>query len=371
MEITYTGAVLDSSGYAEAARNNIAALHSAGVDVSVVPVSFEGKKAGVGQVGKLLNELIKKVSDTRIQILHVTPHLYPKLIKSGKYNIGYSAWETSLLPSSFVKNINVLDEIWVPSKYNVEVFKTSGVTIPVVCMPHAFDTVGKVGAQAVLENKGKNDFVFYSIFQWLERKNPVGLIKAYLTEFKEGEDVLLVLKTFILTPGSRVEVDQIKRKIQLIKKTLYLSTYPRMLLITTLLNRDQMASLHTECDCYISLLRSEGFGVPIAEAMLAGNPAIATGYSGPVDFVKHEKTGYLVDHMLTPVSDMPWETYRGDAIWAEPDLMQARQFMREAFENREQTKEMGKKAKAWVKRNLSWKVVGEKMRARLEEINGH
>ncbi len=369
MEVTYVSACLDSSGYAEAARNNIAALHNAGVDVFVVPISFEGKKAGLGKMGRLIEKLMRKTLDTKIQILHVTPHIFPKLIRSDKYNIGYSAWETSILPPSFVENINTLDEIWVPCKHNIKVFKDSGVTVPVTCIPHTFDTANKVKVQAILENKRKDDFVFYSIFQWLERKNPTGLIKAYLTEFKEDEDVLLVIKTFVLTPGNLVEASQIKEKIQLIKRTLYLPSYPRMLLVTLLLNRDQVASLHAECDCYVSLLRCEGFGIPIAEAMLAGNPAIVTGYSGPVDFVKHEKTGYHVDHMFTPVSNMPWDIYKGNAVWAEPDLMQARQYMRKAFEDRERTKEMGGMAKAWVKRNLSWKVVGEKMKARLEEIN--
>ena len=369
MKVNYVSACLDSSGYAEAARNNIAALNEVGVDIAVVPISFEGKKAGLGRMGKLIERLSKKKPDGPIQVIHCTPHHYSRLVQENKYNIGYAAWESSKLPHDWVEKVNLLDEVWVPSQHNVDAFKNSGVNIPVTCIPHTFDTNRKVDVQAVLENRRKEDFVFYSVFQWLERKNPVGLLKAYLTEFKEQEDVILVLKTFVVTPGNQMEADQIRKKIQAIKKTLYLPAYPRMLLITGLLSRDQMASLHSEGDCYTALHRCEGFGIPIAEAMLAGNPAVTTGYSGPADFVKHNKTGWAVDSILTPVSNMPWEMYTGDGVWAEPDLMQARQFMREAYEDRDKTKEMGKKAKAWMKRNLSWKAVGEKMKARLEEIN--
>jgi len=339
-----------------------------GIEIAAVPVSFEGKRSGLGKLGTLIEKLMKNTPDANIQILHVTPHHYHRLVKKDKYNIGYAAWETSLLPPNWVEKINLLDEVWVPSRHNVEAFKNSGVTIPVTCIPHTFDTSRKAEMQAVLENRNEDDFVFYSIFQWLERKNPVGLIKAYLTEFKEHEKVVLVLKTFAMTPGNHMEADQIRKKIQSIKKTLYLPTYPRMLLITGLLSRDQIASLHTEGDCYIALHRCEGFGIPIVEAMMASRPVITTNHSGPVDFVKHEKTGWLVDSMMTPVSNMPWDMYKGDGVWAEPDLMQARKFMREAFENRKKAQEMGKKAKAWVKRNLSWEAVGGKMKARLEEI---
>ena len=369
MKVTYISACLDSSGYAEAARNNIAALDLAGVDLAVKPVTFEGKKANHGKLGNLIKRLSKKPTDGQIQILHLTPQHFPQLVKNDKYNIGYTTWEASLLPSDWVPMINVLNEVWVPSMHNKKCLEDSGVTIPIFCMPHTFCFEDISTGHTVLENKNSTDFTFYSIFQWLERKNPVGLIRAYLTEFKPSENVVLVLKTFVTNPGSPKETESIKERIRMIKKTLYLKEYPRMLLISNLLSREQMMSLHYEGDCYISLPRCEGFGIPFAEAMQAGNPVIATGYGGPVDFIQHSKTGYLVDYMMTPVANMPWEMYTGYMQWAEPNLMQTREYMRTIFEDQKKAAQMGKRAKKWIETNLSWEALGQKMKTRLEEIN--
>jgi glycosyltransferase involved in cell wall biosynthesis len=371
MEITYIGACLDSSGYAEAARNNIAALHAVGVKQKVVPVSFEQQKANMGQLGELVRSLISQDGLTRIRILHATPPNYNRLIRKNHHNIGYAAWETDHLPKEWVPMINLLDEVWCPSTHNKETFERSGVNIPVNVIPHTFqikeDEEYSVGGPVL--NRSNNEFFFYSIFQWLERKNPVGLLKAYLTEFDPDENVTMVLKTFRLNAGQDNDTAVITRAIKTIKESMYLKKYPRLLLISSLMTRDQMIALHRQCDCYVSLNRCEGWGIPLTEAMLAGNPVIATSYGGAADFLSTE-TGYPVDYMLTPVAAMPWPMYTGYMNWAEPDLMQARKYMREVFENQEAAKRKGKLAKKWVKENLNWKTVGKLMLERLKKING-
>jgi len=367
MKVTYISACLDQSGYAEAARNNIAALDSVGVDVAVTPISFEAKRTDHGRLGNLIERLSKKDQNSDIRILHATPHHYPKLVQSGKYNIGYAAWETSLLPKDWVEKINLLNEVWVPSTHNVKAFQDSGVQIPIFCFPHTFNHEEPRITKPILENKN-GDFTFYSIFQWLKRKNPAGLLKAFLTEFTANDSVCLAIKTFLINPGNLQEADKIKEEIKRIKKTLYLDNQPKILLISSLLTKDQMQSLHKEGDCYITLNYCEGFGIPIAEAMQAGHPVIATGYGGAADIIQHEDTGYKVDYMMTPVSEMPWDMYQGYMQWGEPDLMNARKYMRTVYENRQKAIEMGQRGKQWIQDNLSWQIIGQKMQARLQEI---
>lgn len=366
MNITYVSACMDASGYAEAARNHIAALDTAGVKINVVPISFEGYRSDLGRLGAMVQGMIGKNPPGNIQIIHATPQNYPRLKNPAKYNIGYCAWETDLLPAGWAELINCMNEVWVPSKHNATVMKDSGVVIPIRVMPHPFRIVEPEGeTTGVVANVDKNDFVFYSIFQWIERKNPVDLLRAYMTEFKSNEKVAMVLKTYVVNPSNQSEAQRIRDRIRDIKKKMYLKEYPKILLISSLLSKNQIRTLHTQCDCYVSLHRCEGFGIPFAEAMLAKNPVIATEYGGPADFMK---TQMCVKYQMTPVYGMPWSIYTGDMKWAQPDIMHARELMRWAYENQKAAKEMGARGYEDLLATHSWEVMGKRMKARLEEI---
>jgi glycosyltransferase involved in cell wall biosynthesis len=358
---------MDASGYAEAARNHIAALDHVGVSVNVKPVSFEGYRSDLGRIGDLVQSLINRNAEGNIRILHVTPPNYPKTIDPNKYNIGYCAWETDRLPDQWLPLIGVLDEVWVPCEHNKQVFINSGIKIPIHVMPHPFDTEAEVEevSETVVANISPEDYVFYSVFQWTERKNPIDLLKAYLTEFKREEPVVFVLKTYLLNPGNPQESKGIRQAIKDIKTKLYLPSYPKILLISTLLSRPQIRALNSEGDCYVSLHRCEGFGIPFAEAMLASNPVIATQYGGPADFMT---TQPAVPYILTPVYGMPWGIYTGYMKWAQPDIMQARGLMRGLFTNREKGIEIGKAGRKEIEERLNYTVLGNRMKSRLEEI---
>jgi glycosyltransferase involved in cell wall biosynthesis len=368
MNITYVGPIWDSSGYAEAARNNIAALYTVGVDVNVKQISFERFKSDLGDLGKLVSSRINACDPGNIQIIHTTPNVFNQHYIEGKYNIGYTVWETDRLPEEWVPECNRMQEIWVPCQHNVEAFKRSGVTKPVICVPHAFNSNYLSGDRDELpiQNIDENDFVFYSIFQWTERKNPIGLLKAYLTEFKENENVVLVLKTYMIDPTNKNEKETIKDQIKSIKAALHLGSYPKILLISSLLSSQQIKELHRIGDCFISLHSCEGFGVPIVEAMLSDSTIITTGYGGPDDFIINGVTGYSIPYTMSPVCNMPWSHYRGNQNWASPDLGAAKVAMRDCFERNDPQLKQG--AKDLITKKFSWEVVGNLMKDRLKEI---
>ena len=369
MRVNYISACLDSSGYAEAARNNIGALAESGVDVHVNPVSFENFRSDLGMLGQKCQALIRRDSPADIQIVHTTPNIYQRFYSPNKYNIGYTTWETTNLPKDWVANINMMDEIWVPCTQNIEIFKNSGVTKPIFLMPHTFNIplMENEKIDVRLQNIDQNDFVFYSIFQWTVRKNPLDLLKAYLTEFKADEKVCLVLKTYMVNPNDQAEKDRIKEAIVEIKNKLYLDQYPKMVLIASLLSKPQIFQIHRHSNCYLSFHKNEGFGIPIAEAMMVGNPVIATDYGGTRDFVS-PANGYPIPYQETPVYGMPWNTYKGDQVWADINVMEARKAMRRVFENREEAKAKGLVGKALMETKYSWPVIGLQMKERLKAI---
>ena len=85
--------------------------------------------------------------------------------------------------------------------------------------------------------------------------------------------------------------------------------------------------MYAKADVLLSLHRSEGFGLTIAEAMLAGLPVIATNWSGNVDFLTKER-GVPIGYRLVPSRD-PQATYdHAHMHWAEPDIGEAAEALR-------------------------------------------
>ena len=95
------------------------------------------------------------------------------------------------------------------------------------------------------------------------------------------------------------------------------------------------------CDCYVSLHRSEGLGLTMAEAMALGKPVVATGYSGNLHFMTPENS-YMVDYVRTPVPP-GCDPYPTTASWAEPDLDQAAAYLRDVFERPEEAARRARK----------------------------
>ena len=139
--------------------------------------------------------------------------------------------------------------------------------------------------------------------------------------------------------------------------------------ITTLdrsVGRDEMLSLIHDCDCYVSLHRSEGFGLGMAEALALGKPVIATDYSGNRDFLT-EETGFPVPFSLRKL--MPGEYPMGEGqSWSEPDLEIAIQYMRTVFANREERERRSSRGKKLIEDSYSGQIAAKTIMDRLGEI---
>ena len=133
-----------------------------------------------------------------------------------------------------------------------------------------------------------------------------------------------------------------------------------------MLPHEESAALINCCDCYVSLHRSEGFGLTIAEAMLLGKPVITTGYSGNMDFTTIE-TSLLVDYELIPVQQGDYP-YSKDEMWAEPDIEQAGDYMKKLVNDKDFSCSFAKKGQELIKTSFSIKSLGEIYKNRLDLI---
>ena len=139
--VKYIGPVFDGSGYGEAARNYVLAIHRQGYPISVTPIEFEDQKPELGEDGVLLRSLCERCVEVNKVIIHSTPDLWHPFThkEKDKYIIGQTVWESTRLHPVWVNACRFVDEVWVPSEWNVEVFRNSGVERPIIRVPHTLD----------------------------------------------------------------------------------------------------------------------------------------------------------------------------------------------------------------------------------------
>jgi hypothetical protein len=250
-----------------------------------------------------------------------------------------------------------MDEIWVPSSFNVETFRDSGVHRPIRVMPLGVDI--DYFHPTIAGHRPSDRFVFLSVFEWGERKAPEVLLRAFTEEFSEQDDVLLLLSVFNRDPS----VD-VRREID---KMGLPDGAPRVVLLNAEFAGYQMGSLYRSADCFVLPSRGEGWGMPVLEAMACGLPTITTNWSGPADFVD-ETVGYPLATRPLVMAEARCPYYEGFR-WADPDPDHLRTLMREVYSHPERARAKGLAAASRVVENYSWDHVALRVKERLLELS--
>jgi glycosyltransferase involved in cell wall biosynthesis len=277
---------------------------------------------------------------------------------SGRYNIGVWFWEVEDFPASLHDAFNYVDEIWVASEFMRQTFlKVSPKRIFKFPLPVLPPTIDRSLTRADLHLPEQFIFLFsFDFLSVLERKNPLGLAQAFTSAFGAGEGPRLVIKT----------INGDKRTLELEKLKYAIRGRPDIVLMDGYLDATKNATLTALSDCYVSLHRSEGFGLTIAEAMALGKPAIATGYSGNLEFMTPENS-YLCPSTQSEVGPER-EPYPADSHWSEPDIAAAAELLRWVYEHPEEAKTRGARAAADIRALRSPATAGRIISDRLSVI---
>lgn len=369
MKVKYTGPAKDYSGYGEAVRHDIASLIKAGIDVTCEIPVYTPQLSDFGPIGELALERENKEIGYKVKILHTTPNVYTAYMEPDKYHVGRAFWETDKVPLDFAKNLQQVDEIWTGSEFNKQAIRNAGVTKPIFIIPEAIDDEVDISLIKPFILEPKNDFKFYSIFEWTARKNPTALLEAFWRAFEDTKGVCLILKTY-LDSFKQSKKDEIDRDIKKLKNQLGLKNYAPVYLYRQLMDRRHIYRLHKTGDCFISTHRGEGWGIPQMEAMLMGNPIISTNIGGIHEYLKDKKDALLLPYKLIPVKNSRNEQwYTPDQKWGDVDIEATIEAMRFIFDNQDKAKKIGKAGRKTVKKISGLKSVGAKMRERLYQIN--
>ena len=356
-------------GVGESARCMVRAADAAGLPSALVPLKLNCRnRLGDDTYAARLGE----ENPHGVNVFHVDPpaaqeidHHHGTGFRAGRYNIGYFAWELPEFPDAWLPSFDFFDEIWCPSDFTAAAVREKS-PLPVLTMPHAIAFAPPAGDRAAWRKRfglPRDAFLFLSLFDlnsYAERKNPRAAIEAFrraaLPPAREGGGAALVLKVQNVA-GNETDFAALREAVR---------DLPGTVLITETLSRADLYALEAACDCLVSLHRSEGFGLAVAECMHLGKPVISTDWSATAEFVT-PANGRPVRAPLVTLQRSHGPYAKG-GTWADPDPAHAAEHMRELFADPALGARLGAAARATIAARFAPAVVGTRYRRRLEVL---
>ena len=350
-------------GMGEHVRMTAEALAHTTADFGVFnfSVGVENRELPTDMRGNYIKSNIFKANIFHInadQMLNAYAHLGPNFFR-GRYNIGYWAWELPKCPKEWIPVIQMVDEVWAPSRFIQKCF--SEVTgKPVTFMPLCVELPDFVRRPRSYFDLPEGHVLFLYMFDfmsYIDRKNPFAAIHAFRQAFPDKSTKAgLVLKVMNADPDN----EKWQQMLALI------SDDPRIFVLNKVMDRHEVLALVDCCDSFVSLHRSEGFGRGPAEAMYLGKPVIVTNFSGNTDFNLADNS-LLVDYRLIDVLPDQYVFPAGQQ-WADADIGEAARHMRTVVEEPALALEIGARGQAFIRDNFSAAVTGGLMYNRLRAL---
>lgn len=277
---------------------------------------------------------------------------------AGKYTVGYWAWELPEFPDAWVDFADHCDEVWAPSHFAAEAIAAK-VSVPVLTMPHAISFARPEGDARARFGLPTDRFLFlflYDLNSYSARKNPAAVLEAFRRSGLAGHGAALVIKVHNVA-GNEADFARLQAAA---------AELPGTTLLTQTLSRADLYALEAACDCFVSLHRSEGFGLAVAESMFLGKPVISTDWSATAEFVTADN-GCPVRCRLVEL-ERSYGPYAKGQIWAEPDIDHAAEQMRRLAGDPALCARLGAAARRTIEERFAPAVIGARYRQRLEAI---
>jgi glycosyltransferase involved in cell wall biosynthesis len=275
------------------------------------------------------------------------------------YVIGNWFWELPELPEPWTNDLVLYDEIWSPTRF-VQAAVSAKASCPVILIPPVVEMELSGSFPRSHFGLPERRFLFLAMADTrsvLERKNPLGVLRAFKQAFgTDDPTVALVLKLNNPDWGQGL--------LRALK--LEAEGCSNVFMVERTLSRPELNGLIASADCFVSLHRSEGFGLGPAEAMYLGKPAIVTNWSGNVDYMA-DGNSVAIDYQLVPVGEEVG-IYGGGQKWAEPDIDQAAHWMRRLRDEPALAEAIGLRGQETIRTNFSRQHVGSLIAARLSAI---
>jgi len=330
------------SGYSYAARNYIYQLLESGYDVTWDTSKFGNSSyLPCNEYEQKVFDCLNKQIDYDSVIIHHIPDAWSNIAKTiprDKKIYGLTTWETTKLHCDWVGFINNsgVDEIIVPSFFNQDIFKNSGVNKKINVWLHdifpftknnnidiyrlfskfyLYDANEYYNNVSYIKDIIDKKTVYYNISQYNERKNIDQIIKTFCTKFKGNRDVCLFIKTFF-KEFTECQTEMLKYRLINILKDY--DDVPSVVLCFDDLNSDEVNCIHEFGDVYFSLSRGEGFGLCTYTAKKIGNRVICGKFGAEKEFT--DSKDILLNYNLVNTFNMEvYHNWYENQQWADYD----------------------------------------------------
>lgn len=379
VKVHYTGPMFDYGGYAKMNRTIIFGLRDVGAMVKVHPME------SITNVNQRTEEYLRALSDIKLSTKY--PKIFamtvPDLLAHSGRKILYTMMETSHhVHKHYADRLNLADEVWTPTTWCQNVFKASGVHPPVYVMPLGVDVDRyRPGLDPIDFGQSLRGFRFLSASGWSYRKGFDILIRAYLEEFSNKDDVTLILSTRFAGCVSKKSHDRIISDFKVFRGMVKKSDgeLPHVVLHSTYTPESKMPNLYNSADCFVLISRGEGWGLPYCEAAACGLPVIASDHGGQRDFLDENNSylvppsGYFESKVQDPAyknmawishfyEDQEFPDYEGDSF----ELV--KKHMRHVYENYSDAQDKAERLRQKLVSQFNWGNTIQKIYDRLSEI---
>lgn len=294
-----------------------AAFRKLGLDPDIFDVETKFRRDSAGAPRK-------SVPARPFALHHVNADRMPEAILNARHarcpemaHIGFPLWELDRLPDSHRLALDMLDEIWVPTRFVQAAYELATET-PVHNVMKGLDVpdVEPIDLSRFGVPDGVTTFLTcFDFHSSLARKNPLAAVEAFLAAFPPArQDVRLIVKTTPPVAHHWGDPDHQWPRIEALAKR-----DPRIIIRTDYLPFSDLLGLVRAADCLVTTHRSEGFGLLPAYALSLATPVITTDYSGTQDFCT-EATSMPVRCDLVPLRANQSLHHVEGAVWADIDV---------------------------------------------------
>jgi len=266
------------------------------------------------------------------------------------YKVGYTPWESTVVPNSWYHNMSLCDEIWATSNFVKDVYLNSGVHDNVHVIHHGISPEFKI-----IDREISSTFNFLHVGGESIRKNSQMVVDAFLDLFEGNYDYKLILKynqfsNAIITVGGE-DTDA--------------ANHPQITPLPFSLSQDDLIELYSKAHCMVYPTKGEGFGMIPFESIATGMPTIVTNATGTADFAE---MSFALDSEMVPATEQS-DYYGVDAgDWAEPDYEHLKSLMIKVSSDYEAAKRKTVQSARILHKEWGWANSAAKIRDRYLEF---